>query len=407
MATKTVVCPECGSPVAPGRYACADCGSLLAAVGPAPRRRRPARVAASADDLALGDVDEAATEAGAVDDSVPAEEPFVVEAAPLPTPADAPLPATAALSAEPVVEDRLEAPFELDDPFEDASGPFDENAPLAAAVRSTWHPDVLHDVPEAPAETAAPLEPAPLEPEPYAGRVPLAAHVPMAPEVAAATALPTASAPTWPPPGDRGPLPAPEPRTLAGAYLPPSAVLPPLDNASAAGAMALPAVPQALHGAPASAQTGSSWSARASAALTDALSSVRVTADAARGTVAVGAGIAALGTLLPWVNTLPGASPLANYLDRWGLAGPGVWLILIGLVVLATIAGWSGRTASWPVGLPAVIGAAFLAGLIWPYAVGGFGRSIGIWIVVIGAVVLFVGGLFARRARHERGDATV
>ena len=141
--------------------------------------------------------------------------------------------------------------------------------------------------------------------------------------------------------------------------------------------------------------------------MTDALSSARVTADAARGAVAVGAGIAALGMLLPWVNTLPGASPLANYLDRWGLAGPGVWLILIGLVVLGTIAGSSGRTASWPVGLPAVIGAAFLAGLIWPYAVGGFGRSIGIWIVAVGAVVLLVGGLLARQARHERGDATV
>jgi phosphatidylserine synthase len=107
------------------------------------------------------------------------------------------------------------------------------------------------------------------------------------------------------------------------------------------------------------------------------------------------------------VNTLPGASPLANYLDRWGLAGPGVWLVLIGLVALATIAGSSGRTASWPVGLPAVVAAAFLAGLVWPYAVGGFGRSIGIWIVVIGAVVLLVGGLLARQARHERGDATV
>ena len=171
--------------------------------------------------------------------------------------------------------------------------------------------------------------------------------------------------------------------------------------------MALPAVLPVLDGAPGSAGTGSSWTTRVSAALTDALSSARVTADAARGTVAVGAGIAALGMLLPWVNTLPGASPLANYLDRWGLAGPGVWLILIGLVVLATVAGSSGRTASWPVGLPAVIGAAFLAGLIWPYAVGGFGRSIGIWIVVVGAAVLFVGGLFARQARHERGDATV
>ncbi|MBA2720310.1 MAG: hypothetical protein H0U52_13885, partial [Chloroflexi bacterium] len=37
MATKTVVCPECGSPAAPGRYACAECGALLAAVAVTPR----------------------------------------------------------------------------------------------------------------------------------------------------------------------------------------------------------------------------------------------------------------------------------------------------------------------------------------------------------------------------------
>src|SRR5690349_14211999 len=38
MATKTVVCPECGEAAAPGRYACADCGALLAAVGTFARR---------------------------------------------------------------------------------------------------------------------------------------------------------------------------------------------------------------------------------------------------------------------------------------------------------------------------------------------------------------------------------
>jgi DNA-directed RNA polymerase subunit RPC12/RpoP len=37
MATKTVVCPECGSPAAPGRYACAECGALLASVALMPR----------------------------------------------------------------------------------------------------------------------------------------------------------------------------------------------------------------------------------------------------------------------------------------------------------------------------------------------------------------------------------
>src|SRR5207249_3550270 len=37
MATKTAVCPECGAAAGPGRYACAECGALLAAVGTMPR----------------------------------------------------------------------------------------------------------------------------------------------------------------------------------------------------------------------------------------------------------------------------------------------------------------------------------------------------------------------------------
>ena len=37
MATKMLVCPECESAVAPGRFACPSCGTLLAAVASAQR----------------------------------------------------------------------------------------------------------------------------------------------------------------------------------------------------------------------------------------------------------------------------------------------------------------------------------------------------------------------------------
>ena len=47
MATKTVVCPDCGAPAAPGRYACADCGALIAAVA-APARAWGSDTAAAA-----------------------------------------------------------------------------------------------------------------------------------------------------------------------------------------------------------------------------------------------------------------------------------------------------------------------------------------------------------------------
>lgn len=381
MATKTVVCPECGAATAPGRYACAACGALLAAVGPAPRGAGAVGIAGN-DDLARDSEPGTATGSGVAEVAVGAEAPAVADSAD----PDGLVPESQ-LEAEPLIDAAVAPPDDPDARSADAAGPFDEDAPLAAASRSTRQPDVLHDLPEASSPEKAPIT----------------AAVP----ASAPAAIAGATGPSWPPPGDRGPIPAPEPRTPAGAYLPPSAVLPPLDGAVGAGAMALPAANQAVRGAPGSVPTGSSLAARSSAALADALGSVRVTADAARRAVAVGAGLAALGMLLPWVNTLPGASPLANYLDRWGLAGPGVWLVLIGLVVLAAVAASSGRTASWPVGLPAIVMAAFLAGLVWPYAVGGFGRSIGTWIVIVGAVVLLVGGLLDRRGRHERGDATV
>jgi hypothetical protein len=203
-------------------------------------------------------------------------------------------------------------------------------------------------------------------------------------------------------------LPAPEPRTPAGSYLPPSAVLPPLDGAILAGPSGpIAAGAMTTAGGGAVASPSASWADRASSILVSPFRAIHVSIDASRRTVAIGGALAAFGLLLPWVNALPGASPIANYLERWGLAGPGMWLVLVALVVLTLIAVGSGRVASWPVGLPAIAMAAFVAGLIWPYALSTVNRPIGIWFVAVGALVLVAGGLLTRHARHERGDATV
>lgn len=362
MATKTVVCPECGSEAERGRYACSECGSLLAAVAMTPR----ANGSALGTDLNgraahLGEMVAAAATDSDADDEIAR--------------AAAAQPMTEAIAADSIAVSATDVEPTDVDPLRPAPGPaaqhaggaaFDENAPLASAVRSSPALDVLHDL----ADTA---------------------------DVDDASAI--ATAPSWPPPGDRGPIPAPEPRTPAGAYLPPSAVLPPLDLPARIGA-AVPATPE-------SESALGTWASRSTAALSDALESIHVTADASRRAVAAGAGLSALGLLLPWVNTLPGANPLAGYLDRWGLAGPGIWLVFAGLVAMTAIAGSSGRTASWPVGLASLVTGAFLGGLVWPYVIGGFGRSIGIWVVLVGAAVLVVGGLLDRRSRHDRGDATV
>ena len=42
MATKTVVCPECDSPLAPGRFSCSVCGALVASVATVSRSFAPA-----------------------------------------------------------------------------------------------------------------------------------------------------------------------------------------------------------------------------------------------------------------------------------------------------------------------------------------------------------------------------
>ena len=394
MATKTVVCPECGAPADPDRYACAECGALLAAVGPAPRGRRSAKAAATGAarpaEVAVVDaspdvaessglaVEPETAAAGPGDPSEPAEAAEAVMAVDAAPDRDEPAASLelpeAAIAAE---NNHPSAAFDdLADDLPDPMTPFDENAPLAAARRRPTQPDVLRDLPDAVSTEDGPT---------------------------------LAAAPSWPPPGDLGPLPAPEPRTLAGSYLPPSAVLPPLDGAIAGGTSGSIATGGAMAtaGGEAVASPSASWADRASSILANPFRAIQISMDASRRTVAIGGALAALGLLLPWVNTIPGASPIGNYLERWGLAGPGVWLVLLGLVVLALIAVGSGRVASWPVGLPAIAMAAFVAGLIWPYALGTVNRPIGIWVVAVGALVLVAGGFLARRARHERGDATV
>ena len=394
MATKTVVCPECGSLAEPGRYACAECGALLAAVGPAPRGRRSGKAAATdaTDATATTELDAPTDIAHA--DGVAVESDLVAGSA---TPGEPVEPVEPVEPAEPIetiaARDEATEPAQPpeaavaangdgpDHPFDewaadvaDPMAPFDENAPLAAARGRSAQPDVFRDLPDAVSNEDNP---------------------------------PFVTAPSWPPLGDLGPLPSPEPRTPAGSYLPPSAVLPPLDGAIAGpSGPTAPRAAMTTAGGEAVASTGSSWADRASSVLTNPFGGIHVTVDAARRTVAIGGALAALGFLLPWVNTLPGASPIANYLERWGLAGAGVWLVLAGVVALALIAAGSGRVATWPVGLPAIAMAAFVFGLIWPYALGSVSRPIGIWVVAVGALVLVVGGLLAR-AHHERGDATV
>ena len=142
MATKTVVCPECGSEAERGRYACSECGALLAAVAMAPR----ANGSALATDLDARVSDLGETAAVAVGDSDADDEVSRATAAQPPTAAIAgdtigvPPTAVEPVDVEPAYVDRLSrVAGSASQPV--GGAPFDENAPLASAVPSSPAPD--------------------------------------------------------------------------------------------------------------------------------------------------------------------------------------------------------------------------------------------------------------------------
>jgi hypothetical protein len=315
MATKTVVCPECDTPVVPGRLSCSACGALVASVASAVRMFSPP-------EPAVPPVLQPAT-------NPKQRKAKATEVRPLPDSDDAPL-----------------------------AGDVDDHSPA---------PDVLAAVPPSWPET-----------------------------------------PAWPP--QRPPSvpvvqdPAAASRVLAGAYLPPSAVLPPGE------ALPLPNGAQPATPAPAAAAPTEGAARKESRfGLGDADGPLGLPADAPIKTIAGGAGIAAFGFILPWAEIVIGSKAMGSYLDQWGLAGPSHPLVLLGLLVLGGVALAADRLPRWiSPGLPAIGLGAFLVGLTWPYLTGPFRASIGVYVVVVGALVLVIGGLAHRAARrHEDATASV
>ena len=196
-------------------------------------------------------------------------------------------------------------------PADPASLAFDENAPIRSAVRGGFVPDVLHDLPDStepdeaapaslgPAETAEPEVPG-LTTTPRRHR--LGRPSPMS-RLAAAGG-----------PRDRRPA---RPRTPAGAYLPPSAVLPPLDAARPGGAAHREPGPRAVVG-PDLGRPRRRARRRPSS----------TTAGVAPGDRPRGGPCGARAA--PAVDQRPcqNEGALAGYLNRWGLAGAGMWLVL-------------------------------------------------------------------------------
>ena len=398
MATRTVVCPECDVPLSPGRFACSSCGALVAAVATVSRPF-----------LEVEPVSAVSDEAPSIapDDDAPLASAF---AAPDSTP-------KAALR-----KPRIVTPGRRTKPVP-ASGPVARNGHAAAKVAAVApeagvdQPDLglELELPEANAVAAAPIvPPAATQPvQPTQPTQPAQPTQPVQPAQPAAT-VPAADprpVPAWP---DRPVWPPqrtiddvavqvevvepPADRIPAGIYLPPSAVLPPGE--------ALPAVrAEAQAAAAAKAKQSRSFSLT----LGEGTGPFGMPGDGPTRVVILGAGIATLGFLLPWADIVIGSGSIGGYLTQWGLAGPGHLLILALVLGLAAVAFAAERLPSWVrLGLPSIAIACILAGLVWPYLVGPFDASIGVYVVAVGAIVMIAGGLLDRiGTRHAEAEASV
>ena len=196
--------------------------------------------------------------------------------------------------------------------------------------------------------------------------------------------------------------PLPIERTPAGAYLAPSAVLPPLD----APAIARNGHPAAGNGT----ETADPERAKAPRgprpSLTERLDAFGITEETPRRVAGASAAIAALGFVLPLRSSPFGGDLIDSYISHWGLAGPGNWVVVGLLLGLASLGLTSGRLSRLPVGLPGVALATLLVGLLWPSLFSPGAKPVGIWVVLAGAILLATAGVLAAR-RHEAAEPPV
>lgn len=117
-----------------------------------------------------------------------------------------------------------------------------------------------------------------------------------------------------------------------------------------------------------------------------------------------GAALAAVGFILPWSSSVIGATGV-GYFDRWGLAGPGNAVVVIGLLVVLGLGLVQNPIPAWiRVGIPGIALGALLVGLAWPYLLGPLGAQAGLIAVAAGAAALLVAGVLAIATDRHVGD---
>ena len=226
---------------------------------------------------------------------------------------------------------------------------------------------------------------------------------------------PTASPVRPPDPGPaRGPsgvpslVAAPAGATIAGAYLPPSAVFAVSADATAARGRItnpLPATPNATPAAAAPARGGATT--RRAGPLADI--TLDAPDDVETWLVAVGAAFTVIGFVLPWGdNGMIGGGVDRGFFSRWGLANAADSVpLLAGLVALWLQLTPSVRRTPARTALVGLLLGGPLVGLAFVYATSPFGLGTGGVGVLVGAALLLAGGGLALRPRHARNDPAV
>jgi hypothetical protein len=371
MTATSVVCPECGSPVAPGRLSCQSCGAVIASV--VGSGRPPIWATASTD---LPEIDE----------DRPIASARQIESSPAPAAAAAPkrgprprLPRPKpAAPAAPAKGRYVKSPPPAPAP------PIDQTA-LFGPVPSVA-PPILHDWSDRP------------------------------PDQVVATAPPAPAAQRSARGGD-GPL--------AGAYLAPSATyavpvaagqvverVPRRAQPGPAqpGPAQAPAWPSALQpGAPAVAYGGNGAAGVPSAAGAPATAAAGTARTLSDWLVIGGTTLAIVSFVLPWATDGVIGAVGSSYLANWGLANPG-HLLLVGAAVAVLLLGLvDNPVPAWfrSAALPLLVGG-IMAGLAFAYYARPAGGGAGVAVMLAGALVLIGGGLTASRpSRHESGSSGV
>jgi hypothetical protein len=361
MTAQSIVCGTCAASVPYGRLSCPSCGALLASVVGARRSSSSSKSRKRARPDASYDV-ESAPLAGVVEGTGLDLNGGLRDV-------EAELPWAGAADGPAVELDHRESGIDDDDDLVGFLGSDDADERDIESSSTAGHAWAV-----AGASLTGPATPAYM-PRPNYART-----------AAAAAAAPSATEPAQAPPIN-----------------PPGAYVPPLP------ASAIPAGPPA----PARAWAGySEADAAASSATASRVETARERAlDPSRvaefiGSVSVaGAALAAVGFLLPWASVMIGSSG-SDYFDRWGLAGPGHLIVVVGILAILVLSIVKNPIPSWiRTGLGGLGVGALLLGLTWPYLLGPLDAAPGVLIDAIGAVALIGSGILALVTDRHAGVA--